>query len=319
MARRSYEPAAPKPYGFVRVDPLRDEDREHPAGHHRYKDGTVSGTLQGSIHVLSPVHVASGTLEMQRDPDVPLYKAHVRSGGQVVIPGSTLKGAVRSVVEAISASCVRITRVRRNQLPRGTAGCRSEKRLCVACRMFGSLGYQGQVRFTDALLRPEHRTALTYMPALYAPRTRAGGVYVQRGQIKGRKFYHHGQPATGNVPVEVCPNGSYLDFTLHFDNLASAELGLLLTALGLGDPPLVLKLGGGKPTCYGSIRVNLSSLEIFEDMAATYANYDVAEATASDPAEHLAAAQNLIRPERLRELVDLLKVDTDRHCPEGNY
>jgi CRISPR/Cas system CSM-associated protein Csm3 (group 7 of RAMP superfamily) len=319
MARQSYEPAAPKPYGFVRVDPLRDEDREHPAGHHRYKDGAVSGTLRGEIHVLSPVHVASGTLEMQADPESPLYKAHVRSGGRVVIPGSTLKGAVRSVVEAISASCVRITRVRRDQLPRGAEGCRSEKKLCVACRMFGSLGYQGQVRFTDALLRQEYRTALTYMPSLYAPRTRAGGVYVERGQIKGRKFYHHGQPAMGNVPVEVCPTGSDLDFTLHFDNLAPAEVGLLLTALGLGDPPLVLKLGGGKPTCYGSMRVNLSGLEIFENMRTAYADYDLSKAASSDPADYLSAARELIRSKQLRELAELLKVDTGRQCPDGNY
>ncbi len=319
MARRGYEPAAPKPYGFVRVDPLRDEDREHPAGHHRYKDGAVGGTLRGEIHVLSPIHVASGTLEMQRDPDAPLYKAHVRCGERVVIPGSTLKGAVRSVVEAISASCVRITRVRRNQLPRGTQGCHNEKRLCVACRMFGSLGYQGQIRFADAPLRPGHRTGLAHMPSLYAPRTRAGGVYVERGQIKGRKFYHHGQPAQGNVPVEVCPTHSVLDFTLHFDNLASAELGLLLTALGLGAPPLTLKLGSGKPACYGSIRMSLSSLEILKDMVTAYAGYDVAEAISTDPTDHISAAQELIRSERLRELVDLLKVDADRQCPEGNY
>jgi CRISPR/Cas system CSM-associated protein Csm3 (group 7 of RAMP superfamily) len=317
MSGRNYQPGAPKPYGFVRVDPLQDADRERPAGHDRYRH--ISGTLHGEIRALSPVHVASGTVERQRDPDAPLYKAHTRSGGRVVIPGSTLKGVVRSVVEAISASCVRITRVRRNQLPKGAQGCRDKKNLCVACRMFGSLGYQGQVRFTDAVLRRGQRTALARIPALYAPRTRAGGVYVARGQIKGRKFYRHGQPAAGNVPVEVCPNGSTLDFTLHFDNLTSAQLGLLLTGLGVGDPPLVLKLGGGKPTCYGSVRFILDRLEILEDMKAAYEDYDTDQVTSRDPAAHLAAAQALIRRERLNELAELLKVNTDRQCPEGNY
>jgi len=319
MSRASYQPPAPKPYGFVRVDPLQKDDRQHPAGHDSYKEDTVSGTLRGEIRALSPVHVASGTLEMQSDPKAPLYKAHVRSGGRVVIPGSTLKGVVRSIVEAISASCVRITRARRNDLPRGTQGCRDKENLCVACRMFGSLGYQGQVRFTDAALREKQRTALARVPSLYAPRTRAGGVYVERGQIKGRKFYRHGQPATGNVPAEVCPTRSIFDFTLHFDNLSSAQLGLLLTGLGVGEPPLRLKLGGGKPTCYGSVRFSLTDLEIFEDMRAVYSDYDTAQATSSDPADHLSAAQAVIRSERLRELAELLKVDTGRECPEGNY
>ncbi len=317
MSRRSYQPAAPKPYGFVGIDPLQDGDREKPVGHHRYQH--ISGTLQGEIQALSPVHVASGTVEMQPDPSAPVYKAHVRSGGRVVIPGSTLKGVVRSMVEAISASCIRITRARRNQLPRGAQGCRDEKDLCVACRMFGSLGYQGQVRFTDAKLRRGQRTALARVPSLYAPRTRAGGVYVERGQVKGRKFYRHGQPATGNVPVEVCPARSVFDFGLHFDNLTSAQLGLLLTGLGVGEPPLMLKLGGGKPTCYGSVRFSLTNLEIFEDVKAAYTDYDTDQAASSDPTEHLAAAQEIIRSERLRELAELLQVDTDRRCPEGNY
>jgi CRISPR/Cas system CSM-associated protein Csm3 (group 7 of RAMP superfamily) len=319
MVRRNYQPTAPKPYGFVRIDPLGDKDRTHPAGHDSYKEGTVSGTLWAEIEVVTPVHVASGTLEMQNDPEAPLYKAQVRSGGRPVIPGSSLKGVVRSVVEAISPSCVRITRARPNQLPRNAVGCRRERQLCVACRMFGSLGYQGQVRFTDAVLRQEHQTALTWMPSLYAPRTREGGAYLERGQVKGRKFYRHGRPAQGNVPVEVCPPRSVLDFRLHFDNLAPAELGLLLTALGLGNPPLTLKLGGGKPVCYGSIRVRLSGLEVFDDVAAAYADYDTATAASANPAPYLSAAQELIRTERLQELADLLRVETDRECPEGNY
>jgi len=319
MARRDYQPTAPKPYGFVRIDPLRDEDRRHPAGHDSYKEGTVSGTLRGEIYILSPVHVASGTLETQKVPEDPLYKAHVRSGGQAVIPGSTLKGVVRSVVEAISPSCVRITRARTNKLSRNAAGCRDKKKLCVACRMFGSLGYQGQVRFTDAVLRQGQGTQLVRTPSLYMPRTREGGVYLERGQVKGRKFYRHGQPALGNVPVEVCPADSKLDFALHFDNLAPAELGLLLTALGLGEPSLALKLGGGKPTCYGSVQVRMSGLEVFEDVTAAYVDYNTAEAASADPAPYLAATGELIRAERLQELAGLLRVDVNRECPAGNY
>jgi hypothetical protein len=316
MGRR-YGPAAPKPYGFVSVEPLKDQDRTYPAGHAEYVAGTVSGTLWGQLRARTPLHVASGTLKTTNNPKVPLIKAHARSGGRPVVPGSSLKGAVRSIAEAISPSSLRITRARRNQLPRATSGCRNEKELCVSCRMFGSLGYQGQVRFSDAVLQAGTRTGWVEIPALYAPRTRAS-LYFERGQIKGRKFYRHGRPAAGNTPVEACPPGSLLDFTARFENLWPAELGLLLVALGQGEPKLYPKLGGGKPACYGSLEVQVTELEIFERMEAAYADYDAAAAT-QDWEPYLEAAGSLVLEKQLAELADVLKWDADRSCPEGNY
>ena len=319
MTRRRYEPTAPKPYGFVSVEPLTRRDRTHPAGHAEYKDGTVSGTLRGELRARTPLHVASGTLEMTNNPKVPLIKAHARSGGRPVVPGSSLKGAIRSIVEAISPSCLRITRARRNQLPQATAGCRDEKNLCVACRMFGSLGYQGQVRFSDAVLRKGISTGWVEMPALYAPRGRAG-LYFERGQVKGRKFYRHGRPATGNTPVEACPPGAVLDFTVQFENLQPAELGLLLIALGQGEPKLYPKLGGGKPACYGSVEVRITELEVFEEMEAAYADYDAAAVTQDwQPYLEAAIGSDLVLAPQLKELANLLRLDAGRTCPEGNY
>ena len=168
MARRSYGrlPPLPKPYDFVDISPLERDDRRHPAGHDRYYPDTLSGRLTGQLTALSPVHVASGLLEMTGRRDVPLVKAHVRSAGRPVIPGSSFKGAIRSIVEAISRSCVRVTRVRRNQLPRDADGCRNPRRLCVACRMFGSLGFQGNVRFSAAVLRAGFEPGVVSIPAL---------------------------------------------------------------------------------------------------------------------------------------------------------
>jgi CRISPR/Cas system CSM-associated protein Csm3 (group 7 of RAMP superfamily) len=310
-------PRLPKPYGFVRVDPLTKQDRKHPAGHAEYKAGTMNGTLRGELLARTPLHVASGTLEMTQIPEAPLVKAHVRSGGRPVVPGSSLKGAIRSIVEAISLSCLRITRARDNQLPRETAGCWDEKSLCVACRRFGSLGYQGQVRFGDAVLRKGMNARWVKMPALYAPRGRAG-LYFERGQVKGRKFYRHGRPATGDTPVEVCPPGALLDFALQFENLQPAELGLLLIALGQGEPRLYPTLGGGKPACYGSVEVRVAELEIFEAMEAAYADYD-AVAVTQDWRPYLEAAESLVLQRQLNELAALLRLDPGRSCPEGDY
>ena len=114
----------------------------------------MTGTLEGTILALSPVHVASGQTELTgKQP--PLVKAHFRRNGRLTIPGSSLKGAVRNIVEAISypPSCLRVTRARFAEQPNNVQACTDKERLCVACRMFGAMGYLGQVRLHDAILR----------------------------------------------------------------------------------------------------------------------------------------------------------------------
>ena len=95
----------------------------------------MTGTLEGTILALSPVHVASGQTELTgKQP--PLVKAHFRRNGRLTIPGSSLKGAVRNIVEAISypPSCLRVTRARFAEQPNNVQACTDKERLCVACR-----------------------------------------------------------------------------------------------------------------------------------------------------------------------------------------
>jgi hypothetical protein len=241
-----------------------------------------------------------------------------RVNGQPCVPASTLKGVVRSVVEAITRSCVRVTRVRPHQLPANAAGCRRKENLCVACRMFGSLGFEGHVRFDDAVLE-EGRLGLARMPALYAPRSRSGAYY-EGGRIKGRKFYKHGRTLTdARKPVEILRPESRLPFRVRFDNLTEAQVGVLLTALGLGEPSFVLKLGGGKPACYGSALIlDDYDLHVWLGAQGLYERYDVEDAAAS-PDEYLRKARSLVVEEHLERLKVVWNYDMSRRCPEGNY
>src|SRR5436305_1187459 len=131
----------PKPYEFVPL-PEGRIPTSAPAGHHRYQPGSLTGTLTATIIARSPVHVASGLLEQTRDRQYPLVKGHFRTGGTPTIPGTSLKGCIRSIVEAISRSSVQITRAR--ELPREYQPSRQIDQLDVAQRIFGALGYQGQ-------------------------------------------------------------------------------------------------------------------------------------------------------------------------------
>lgn len=320
MAYRRDQPVAPKPYGFTPLIPLSPQDREMPKGHDHYYDGTVNGYLEATLIVATPLHVASGQMTLRPGQTPSLVRGLTRVNGQPCIPASTLKGVVRSAVEAITRSCVRITLER--DLPSGAAGCKNKQKLCLACRMFGALGFEGHVRFDDAVLKGEEQQAIKIarMPALYQPRNRSGAYRDARGNLKGRKFYMHGRTVVNAAtPVEIFVPESQLAVKVRFENLTPGELGVLLTALGLGKPALTLKIGGGKPACYGSAVVVPNKLAVWEAAKALYGDYDAASTAGDDTERYVQAATGLILPEHLKRLAEVWAYDMKRECPGGNY
>ncbi|MCZ6678312.1 MAG: RAMP superfamily CRISPR-associated protein, partial [Candidatus Poribacteria bacterium] len=90
---RNYDPPAPKPYDLVPLPRRvrRDDPKRMGNGHEKYRSDGFTGRISGTIEALSPIHVASGIVDLGQD--VPLIKTAVRGGGRIVIPGSSLKGA----------------------------------------------------------------------------------------------------------------------------------------------------------------------------------------------------------------------------------
>ena len=312
---------------FVPIEPLGPEDRQPPLGHERYHPDAVSGRLDLTLIVATPLHVSSGRVRLRRGEHPPLVREMTRVNGKPCIPASTLKGVVRSVVEAITRSCVRVTDVHSKkgkwqkygvQYPSGTQGCKNPENLCLACRMFGALGFEGHIRFSDAVLT-SGSLGIARMPPLWEPARKGAAPYMRGKHPMGRKFYRHGQPATqANTPVEILTPKSQLSFSVRFENLTPAEVGVLLTALGLGKPALVLKIGGGKTACYGSAFVQLDDLQIWDDVRLAYADYDVKrQARSAD--RYLQAATELLLVDHLETLAEIWKYDTARRCPEGDY
>ncbi|HZR97211.1 MAG TPA: RAMP superfamily CRISPR-associated protein [Chloroflexota bacterium] len=325
MAMRPDGPPVPKPYAAVPLVEglgLRTDPGAH-RGHDRFTPDLLVGRLEGTCEALSPVHVGSGGIERTARvaPDLaaetPLLLPLVRAAGRPVLPGPTLKGAVRAVVEAVTLSCLAVGRPTSAQTA-ALRACTRRSELCVACRLFGALGYQGRVRFADAPL-VAGQTTLALAPALYQPRAQRGAA------PPGRKFYRHGRPARGTVPLEVCPVGARFRWRLDFANLRPDELGLLLLALGQGDPPLWLKLGGYKPACFGSVQLTLDHLTL-DEPAARYLTYADADAVAAeigppDVAPYLQALAEggLVLADRLERLAAILRYPGDGDCPAGVY
>ncbi len=262
--------AEPKPFFWIRLEGR--PQKKVPPGHERFRD--LSGWMGLEIEVVSDyLYVGSGQLELRsiQGREQACY-AFARRNGAMIIPGTSIKGAIRSVVEAISNSCVRIA-AREEQVPSSAhKGCEykeAQETLCPACRLFGTTGYRGRVHFADAVPVGEVRTEIIKIADLWPPQ-----------QIKGRKFYQSKafqkldlKPAKNHRFLEAVPKGARFQTTLFFENLQEEELGLLARALGLDqhpeDPQRVVfafpvKLGGAKPRCLGGVRLTPKRIRLLE-------------------------------------------------------
>jgi hypothetical protein len=197
-----------KPYDFVPF-PKRRPDRKKGAGQDKLNPCLLSGTLELTLHTLTPVHVGLGYSDFVTAGNQEYLAAlqaskPIREEGttrrRYLIPGSSIKGAVRSIVEAITRSCIRITQGRhRPYIPQGYGGCMSVNDLCIACRLFGAQDYQGHVSFEDAVA-PKGSLVLLGTPLLWTPARGGRGLpprYLQGNQARGRKFYRHARPPSG--------------------------------------------------------------------------------------------------------------------------
>jgi hypothetical protein len=143
--------------------------------------------------------------------------------------------------------------------------------LCIACRLFGAQDYQGHVSFEDAVA-PKGSLVLLDTPLLWTPARGGHGLpprYLQGNQARGRKFYRHARPPSGADLRACIKSDAELPLRIHFLNLSEAELGVLLTALGLHpDHPFPIKLGGGKPVGLGSVQIILNRVTLLQGVDA---------------------------------------------------
>ena len=142
-----------KPYFFV---PLADKaDRRNALNKQNMLAGkNRAGKLNITIECMTPLHVGSGQL-MYDVKSESFYHALLRENEQITIPGSSFKGMLRSIFEAVTPSCVLLA-PRALPLKVGAlSACNSNSGLCPACSLFGRLSYKGKLIFspfyTDAL------------------------------------------------------------------------------------------------------------------------------------------------------------------------
>ncbi len=212
-----------------------------------------------------------------------------------VVPGSSLKGMLRSLAELVGGGCMVTAQSRSDQYK----ACDRVQALCVTCRLFGMMErgqgarvHRGQVAIGDGLLREENPQTVRCEVLLNTPKPSHVAFYLHplTGQADNacRKLYfHQPQRRTQLLPVPepirqraepkvaLLP-GHHFDFIIQFNNLQEDELSLLLYVLVLEEDvqvtvgtgqdqyrlrgPLRHKLGLGKPLGMGSVHITVNSV-----------------------------------------------------------
>jgi len=191
-----------------------------------------------------------------------LVEEHASLDGRPVIPGSTLKGAVRSRVEHLFSpfngsiqACYSVSRIRgmvrasrmnarhlkrygyeeyEGSIPERER-CNPPDRVCVVCDMFGAMSLASKVNFTDAVMED-------------------GNYGSKRIRFNSKEGVY--------ILVE---EGSTFTFTVSFTNLTWEQLGLLFMGMRLheGKPMLIGRFKyaarkvDGEQTAFGRVKISL--------------------------------------------------------------
>lgn len=260
------------PYDFVPLDTTTPPQRR-PAVPWDQMHG-LRGSIKGRITAETALLIHDGRSDSRM--------RFMRRGDQrttsapAFIPGSSLKGVLRSVVETVGPGCWwRSSEVEwTDRIPAEFRSCDDRSALCPACRLFGFLGAGanasvslGAVAAQDAIIQQEQRQEAGWIGPLEEPKPRHEAWYFPAGAVAGRKFYYHHvptflrrDPGRGKL-VEPLGAGSSFSFAVRIDNVAEDDWQLLLYALVL-EPGLRHKIGYGKPAGLGSIRIEVDRIEL---------------------------------------------------------
>jgi CRISPR/Cas system CSM-associated protein Csm3 (group 7 of RAMP superfamily) len=275
------------PYDFVPVDWTKPPERHKPQYHDRF-DGKC-GYIQGTITAYTPLFIPQARVGLGGAATA-MKTFITNKDGNYIIPGSSLKGLCRSLVETMANGCFFLfdgeyrDRVNYTQkIPRDFEKCYQFERLCIACRTFGTIQksnlFQGKVSFDDAFCQNAVEHIPIYTGILDTPKPRHEAFYLDRNKkyIAGRKFYFHSpgyisterelkisrQGIVLNQFIKPLNQGTVFSFTMHFNNLEEEEFKALLYALVL-EPNMCHKMGYAKPIGLGSVKFELKKVVLVD-------------------------------------------------------
>lgn len=286
------------PYDFVRIDWETPPGRRPPVWHHRLvsQEGKplFAGQIEVDVYAETPLFIVDPRA-VSSDPRKP-DRFIQNSQGQYIIPGSSLKGLLRGLVETLGNGCLtlfdgRYERGRidyTRKIPREFQHCNDTNDLCIACRLFGTLKersrsiFLGKVNIGDAVASNDEVYLYDpiYTKPLMEPKPHHESFYldVPREHIAGRKYYFHHSPdyepltenriiRMGGRPanrfIQPLDHDTKFQFRIDFTGLEADEFAALLLAIIL-EENMRHKIGYGKPLGLGSVYLYPTRLTLFD-------------------------------------------------------
>ena len=221
---------------------------QEPPHHDQWEKTRLTGVLDLALEIPKDQFVSPSTGRLtltQRGGVEVVAQEAARAAGIPVIPGSGIKGAVRTIYELLSFSCDPFSR-----------SC-SARSCCDACSLFGVLGRSGRVGFDDA--RPAKagvRVEVREVTVPYPPPRLECDVCLydlrETAQRNGDR-----RKLSREVFVGI------FETRMSFWNVTTEELGRLLFCMGIGldeATRFFLRLGGVKYEGKGGVTVGPQAL-----------------------------------------------------------
>lgn len=239
--------------GFFWLETFPEAKKQRAPSH----DGLnhLWGYLEMELTTITSLFVGSGEVGVEGGQ---MYLRFAQREGHYILPGSSIKGAVRSLAEMLSPSCMAVVDDRDYQ---GQCKADDSLMLCPACGLFGALSYLGRLTFEDAVISNPQSAYITIFQRT-EPRFAAPESEVEREKsFEFRKFYM-GLAQRARIQdherLEVLKPGLFCPLLIRLSNVQDWEMGLLILSLGAA-PGMEFnwKLGGAKNRGFGLVSLRL--------------------------------------------------------------
>ena len=239
---------------------------------HKSEGKKLTGIINLKIEVLNALHVSQDSYDMTNN-DV-IYKEFYKNGDSYAIPGTSLKGVIRSIAEMVSYGCISMDKKLQKYFPEYKhTSCKAYGDMCIICDTFGAMGKGSKIKVSNFKFKDgTGKAVILGLPVLRSPNISESHIYCdENNKFNGYKIYNHGISSilkSGDYKCECFKSGAIFEGKILYENLDEQELGLLCYAAGLcGD--FNHKIGYGKPAYYGSVKVSCDD-EIYIEYAKIY-------------------------------------------------
>lgn len=229
--------------------------------------GEYSGIINLQINTVDNLYTGDGFWDY--DQRMGFSTSTKIENDRFIIPGSSIKGALRHVARAVSDGCIDPSEASRdlNIRPSQKSKCSLSKNreedsdhICVVCDMFGMMGLASKVIVSD-FISDTYKKVKCNVPARFTPNINSPVYKDENARFhKGYKFYctycEPGDEEKNDI-IYAVEKGTTFNGEIRFTGLDENELCLLMYSLGLDDCDegrhLSHKLGGYRSAGFGTV------------------------------------------------------------------